>query len=748
MSGQISDSNNISGSPPLSETEVALPGQTEKLDSSAADQTSPDKMVSNSANPSPILTELEQSPADAVISMKKCDTPETASVKHRHSLPDQEVELQPDPGMSPPSSSAGIPTISGSSPADSHEHQSVDSGRKYSNSNGPVDAPSELSSNPRPSNTTDNVGQRPSSGIPSDDRSSGNNGAISDQRPSNTILPSDERTLHRIPSGSDVTLSDALPSSSTDIVSDQMPSTSADIVSGIVDQATIDQRPSTSVNISNQRHSKTISDQRPSTNADTTNQRPSTSPDTTEPSTSIDMLSDQRPSTTASDQRPSESASVPASSSSSKPSAITPVCSPQSPELGDVVVPRPMDVSDQKSSRPNRDYLRTPSDISSANMSDVSAIRSSIVSVGEARIKVDRFGFGRNSVDMRQSADLRPSISESEKREIVRRDNLRTQKWISMLNDWKRFSKKHPDKVKSRIRKGIPEPVRGKVWYSLTPAEKYRQKFPDVYQKLLRREADEIEAVIIRDLDRTFPKHVMFSDKASGQTALYNVLKAYSLYDPKLGYCQGMGFVSALLLMYMGEEETFWVLVCLMRGKYQLHGCYRPGFPTLQKRFFQFERLMDKFSPKVMRHFRECDLPCMMYASQWFITVFSHSVPFDLVVRVWDVFLSEGYKVIFRVGIAMFRLYEDRLLALKFEDIPAEIKSMQQDLGRTPDLLFKEAFIRIKLSRKHLDRLDEEFIQHQKTEKSNRKSRERRKTRSDSSSSLDSVPEVVKRLDL
>lgn len=43
----------------------------------------------------------------------------------------------------------------------------------------------------------------------------------------------------------------------------------------------------------------------------------------------------------------------------------------------------------------------------------------------------------------------------------------------------------------------------------------------------------------------------------------------------------------------------------------------------------------------------------MMYSSQWFITVFAHSLPFELVVRVWDVFLSEGYKIIFRIGIAL-----------------------------------------------------------------------------------------------
>lgn len=38
------------------------------------------------------------------------------------------------------------------------------------------------------------------------------------------------------------------------------------------------------------------------------------------------------------------------------------------------------------------------------------------------------------------------------------------------------------------------------------------------------------------------------------QEALFNVLKANAVYNKDIGYTQGMGFVTALLLMYMDEE--------------------------------------------------------------------------------------------------------------------------------------------------------------------------------------------------
>ena len=77
------------------------------------------------------------------------------------------------------------------------------------------------------------------------------------------------------------------------------------------------------------------------------------------------------------------------------------------------------------------------------------------------------------------------------------------------------------------------------------------------------------EETISRDIDRTFPRHSLFAKPGGkGQRKLFNVLRAYSLYDPEdqggVSYCQGMGFITAMLLSYTGEEDAFWILVSLM----------------------------------------------------------------------------------------------------------------------------------------------------------------------------------------
>lgn len=61
-------------------------------------------------------------------------------------------------------------------------------------------------------------------------------------------------------------------------------------------------------------------------------------------------------------------------------------------------------------------------------------------------------------------------------------------------------------------------------------------------------------------IGRTFPNHTYFmSPFGPGQLALYNLLKAYSLLDPEVGYCQGLCFVAGVLLLHVSETFVKYV---------------------------------------------------------------------------------------------------------------------------------------------------------------------------------------------
>ena len=83
---------------------------------------------------------------------------------------------------------------------------------------------------------------------------------------------------------------------------------------------------------------------------------------------------------------------------------------------------------------------------------------------------------------------------------------------------------------------------------------------------------------------------------------MFNVLKAFSIYDKKVGYCQGMSFICAVFLLYFSEEETFAVL-CRLIKDYELSGLFEPGFPTLRKCLYIHDQLLEFWLPRLSAHF-------------------------------------------------------------------------------------------------------------------------------------------------
>ena len=261
-------------------------------------------------------------------------------------------------------------------------------------------------------------------------------------------------------------------------------------------------------------------------------------------------------------------------------------------------------------------------------------------------------------------------------------ESKRLRKWRRMLgstvSDWMSYVRVKPHVVQRRVRKGIPDSLRGYAWQVMSGGRELRVRNPGIYTQLVFFENSASDRDnIMKDVCRTFPHHVFYSQRhGPGQLSLYNVLKAYSIYDRTVGYVQGMGFVAGTLLLYMCEEDAFWVLVALLKGAIHepMEGLYGPGLPLVKRCLFQFERLMSEHLPRLSAHFaRECIHPSM-YASQWFITVFSYSLPMKTVLRIWDIFMLEGLKVVFQVGIALLQTAEEDLLALPFEVLAANLR--------------------------------------------------------------------------
>mmetsp|Transcript_32008 Transcript_32008/g.70106 ORF Transcript_32008/g.70106 Transcript_32008/m.70106 type:complete len:362 (+) Transcript_32008:1258-2343(+) len=284
------------------------------------------------------------------------------------------------------------------------------------------------------------------------------------------------------------------------------------------------------------------------------------------------------------------------------------------------------------------------------------------------------------------------------------------EQWRLYCVDFNRFRAKNRDKAKRLIRAGIPEPIRGAVWQQLAQSRdvlRTAQYPPLLYHHLRTSKNAPCETEFIRDIDRTFPKHLLFHEKKGlGQNSLLNVLRAYSVFNPEVGYCQGMGFVTGLLLMYNSEEDTFLMLVSLLEN-YEMAGLFRPGLPLLNRYFFQLQRLIQIHLPALYEHLGQHGVEPSMYASQWFMTVCIANFPFATVVRVWDIFLNEGIKIVFRVALALLKLNQERLLAQTFEQI---LLTLREAPRRIEDEPLIQVALAIKLKNTKLKELEQEYV--------------------------------------
>ncbi|MCJ1310657.1 hypothetical protein MMC25_004323 [Agyrium rufum] len=239
--------------------------------------------------------------------------------------------------------------------------------------------------------------------------------------------------------------------------------------------------------------------------------------------------------------------------------------------------------------------------------------------------------------------------------------------WSALVSNYPQTAQRLPTLTSHKIRGGIPPPLRGVVWMSIAGA---RENFLETEYERLITESSPYEKLIGKDIGRSYPGVDMFRDpKGDGQQMLGKVLNAFSLWDSEIGYCQGLGFVVGPLIMHMADRDAFCVLVRLMEH-YDLRSCFLPNLAGLHLRIFQFQLLLQQHLPTLAAHLDKLNVE-PLYLSQWFLSFFGVTCPLPMLLRIYDVILTEGAsETLMRVALSLMRRNEQRILAAtEFEDI-------------------------------------------------------------------------------
>ncbi|XP_045728433.1 small G protein signaling modulator 3 isoform X1 [Mirounga angustirostris] len=270
------------------------------------------------------------------------------------------------------------------------------------------------------------------------------------------------------------------------------------------------------------------------------------------------------------------------------------------------------------------------------------------------------------------------------------------------------------EKLRSLVLAGIPHSMRPQLWMRLSGALQKKRNSELSYREVVKNSSnDETIAAkqIEKDLLRTMPSNACFANVSSiGVPRLRRVLRALAWLYPEIGYCQGTGMVAACLLLFLEEEDAFWMMCAIIEDL--LPASYFSttllGVQTDQR---VLRHLIVQYLPRLDKLLQEHDIELSLITLHWFLTAFASVVHIKLLLRLWDLFFYEGSLVLFQTTLGMLRLKEEELIQSEnsasifntLSDIPSQMADAELLLGEAMRLAGSLTDVAVETQRrKHL----------------------------------------------
>ena len=264
-----------------------------------------------------------------------------------------------------------------------------------------------------------------------------------------------------------------------------------------------------------------------------------------------------------------------------------------------------------------------------------------------------------------------------------------TSHWqTSIIPHWS--SQSTTRKTQSLWWRGLPPPVRGRVWR--LALDNTLNLTPQLYNILVMRAREQLSSsssgpalgqeetleLIRLDVSRTFPQLCIFQEGGPYYQLLHNVLSAYVCYRPDIGYVQGMSFIAAILILNLDEADAFIMFANLLNNPL-LSAFFTVDQPRMSHYYSLFSSQLSTHLPHLHQHFSNICLKPELYLLDWIMTLFSKCAPLDVACRVWDVMIRDGEMFLFRAGLGVLTMFQEKLLQ------ETDFIMIAQFLSRLPD---------------------------------------------------------------
>ena len=256
---------------------------------------------------------------------------------------------------------------------------------------------------------------------------------------------------------------------------------------------------------------------------------------------------------------------------------------------------------------------------------------------------------------------------------------------INILKLNKKFSSKLNKKIykeilnRKDIEKGIIQnkQMHINVWKILLKYNKIKRDypyFPNLEKvKKIKYDMNGKNDFCIIDLDsqRTlFEENNKLEQK---RKILNNILKTCAMLNEEGCYCQGMNFVGAFIIKITeDEEDSFYFLMGLFKYT-DYRSIFKKDLSKLKLYFSIFDVVLKLYIPTLESYFEENKVKSNYYLSAWFIALFTslvkHGKKLDAFLKIFDLFLIDGWKAIFNISMDILRKNEEILLTMKNEGL-------------------------------------------------------------------------------
>ena len=213
---------------------------------------------------------------------------------------------------------------------------------------------------------------------------------------------------------------------------------------------------------------------------------------------------------------------------------------------------------------------------------------------------------------------------------------------------------------------------------------------------------------INRDINRTF-----YTEKfveGNGKKMLIDILTAIAFIRPEIGYCQGMNFIAGALINFIdNEEKCFWIFLSFI-DNIEMNLLYLKNMPDYQIRVHQLKSLIKEYFPELANHFKKNQINPDIFFSKWILTIFSNYLPFEVLYKVWDVFIFDKWKAIFKFSLLILNSMKDQLITMDLITFSKFIKDNKNNYSLINFDEFSKHYKDYKITNRQLNELREDFF--------------------------------------